>query len=71
MKKSFKHYTVSLVQKIRRVLEKNLGRIFSMYDSDIRGAFVSEFENMTNAEKVLTQELEDMLSYIAKTGRVL
>ncbi|KAL9960283.1 hypothetical protein ACROYT_G033727 [Oculina patagonica] len=30
-----------------------------------------EFENMTNSEKVLTQELEDMLSYIAKTGRVL
>lgn len=30
-----------------------------------------EFENMSNAEKFLTQDLEDMLSYIAKTGRVL
>jgi len=30
-----------------------------------------EFENMSNSEKFLTQDLEDMLSYIAKTGRVL
>lgn len=35
------------------------------------GSFVVEFENMSNAEKFLTQDLEDMLSYIAKTGRVL
>lgn len=32
---------------------------------------VSDFGNMSNAEKFLTQDLEDMLSYIAKTGRVL
>lgn len=32
---------------------------------------LSDFENMSNAEKFLTQDLEDMLSYIAKTGRVL
>lgn len=30
-----------------------------------------DFGNMSNAEKFLTQDLEDMLSYIAKTGRVL
>ena len=35
------------------------------------GSFVVEFENMSNAEKFLTQDLEDMLSFIAKTGRVL
>lgn len=50
---------------------KNPGRIFQTKVCDIRVAFVTEFENMTNADKVLTQELEDMLSYIAKTGRVL
>lgn len=50
---------------------KNPSRIFQIKVCDIRVAFVIEFENMTNADKVLTQELEDMLSYIAKTGRVL
>lgn len=30
-----------------------------------------EFKNMSNGEKFLSQDLEDMLSYIAKTGRVL
>lgn len=39
--------------------------------SNIYRSFVAEFENMSNSEKFLTQDLEDMLSYIAKTGRVL
>ena len=34
-------------------------------------SFLAEFKSLSNGEKFLTQDLEDMLLYIAKTGRVL
>ena len=72
MRKSFKRCMVSITQKIRLVKIKILAEFSRLTKvCDIRVAFVPEFENMTNADKVLTQELEDMLLYIAKTGRVL
>ena len=70
MKKSFKHCTVRLIQKILSFNAKTMPYVQTNV-SNIYRSFVAEFENMSNSEKFLTQDLEDMLSYIAKTGRVL
>lgn len=70
MKISFKLYMARLIEKISPFDSKILAT-FLDNRTNIYGSFVTEFENMSNAEKFLTQDLEDMLSYIAKTGRVL
>lgn len=70
MKISFKLYMARLIEKISPFDSKILAT-FLDNRANIYGSFLTEFENMSNAEKFLTQDLEDMLSYIAKTGRVL
>lgn len=67
---SFKLCMARLIEKISP-FDSKIQATFLDNPANIYGSFVTEFENMSNAEKFLTQDLEDMLSYIAKTGRVL
>lgn len=73
MKKSFKHCMVSFSEKLGelRAMKLDFLNVPFLIFAVLLTICPAEFESAANAEKVLTQELEDMLLYIAKTGRVL